>query len=121
MLRLPTGLVLWSYFIVDLVAAASFTNPIGVDFGTTYNLGQQIDISWQGAENFTALSLGLRQSSTKQIYWIIGSPDGKSTAKGRECYRRRRVFLSLLRFSTVDVLFWRCLAFICQNFLTNLL
>jgi hypothetical protein len=76
MLRIPTRLVLCVYFIIDLVAAASFTNPIGADFGTTYNLGQQINISWEGAENFTALSLGLRQSSTRQIYWIIGSPNG---------------------------------------------
>ena len=45
MLRLPTSLLLYASFIVDLAAAtsftnlASFTNPIGADFGMTYDLG----------------------------------------------------------------------------------
>ncbi len=77
MLPLPAVLVFCAISLIDLVAAeASFTNPVGADLGTTYDLGQQINISWQGAENFTALSLGLRQSSTSQIYWIVGSPYG---------------------------------------------
>lgn len=103
MLRLTIRVVLCAYFVIDLVAAeASFTNPTGANLGTTYDLGQQIDISWQGAENFTALSLGLRQSATTNIFWIIGSPVGEYTTMGRD--------IVIIVLSFIDASSYRCFA-----------
>lgn len=52
----------------------SFVFPAGLDYSNSFSVGQRINIQWQGADNFTRLSLGLRQYSTGDISWLIGDP-----------------------------------------------
>jgi hypothetical protein len=67
---------LWSFAVFvailqPVVSLAIFTNPAASPDVTEYTIGQKIDVSWQDANEYTQLSLGLISLGQNIEYWIL--------------------------------------------------
>jgi hypothetical protein len=65
--------ILLSLGLVSLAVGQQgfFTNPTGADGSVSYTTGQQVDISWEGTEEYSILSLGFYSEADPTISWLI--------------------------------------------------